>query len=111
MKQLLSRNETSGAVTLLASRQLRETGRFAGLIQVCRPNWSAGISCQVALTLMDAGVKAFREVDFLPDYLAYLESCISRLDHINYDAELPMMICEIEVRGWADYWQSYRDAV
>ena len=111
MKQLSSRMETSGEVSQSASRQLRETARFAGLIQVCRSHWSAGVSCQVAHTLMDAGVKEFREVDYLPDYLAYLETCIAQFEHVNYGGQVPTMICETEVRGWADYWQSYRDAV
>lgn len=86
------------------------TSRLAGMIQVCRPSWSAGVTCHAARTLLNEGVREFRAVDTLAGYLSYLETELLRYTESSPDAPLLGDACELEVKGWFVYWKLYRDS-
>jgi hypothetical protein len=83
--------------------------RLAGMIQVCRPAWSTGVTCHAARMLLEEGVREFREVDSLSAYLRYLESVLLRYSEKFREEVVAGDACELEVKGWFVYWKLYRD--
>lgn len=80
-------------------------GSLAGMIQVCRPSWSATKACQVAMLLNGHGVREYHEGGNLVEYLIYLETELARHEK-EYDSALPhARACEMTVHKWAVYWQ------
>ena len=110
MRAVKSKPQTTPPVI---SSELVQYSRLAGLIQVCRPHWSARIACRSAKRLVDEGVTEFREVGMLSDYMVYLDTQLARhvkAPLLESEAEPGQeAACSLEVRGWAEYWQRFWD--
>ena len=81
--------------------------RMAGIIQVCRPDWSANMACYSAQVLITKGVREYREVGHLRDYMVYLGLQLAEHANTLESAQELSLSCELEVRGWAEYWQRF----
>lgn len=108
MKQQMDESAGAGEHPSALSGGRSQLSRFAGLVQVCRPDWSTRVACHVAQILIEEEVRAFREVGSLADYLSYLDTQLLR--HTEGCAGVPLLAdsCELEVQGWSVYWQQYR---
>lgn len=104
------REHRGGAVELPSalSGGRRQLSRFAGLVLLCRPDWSASVACHVAHILIEQKVREFREVGSLADYLNYLDTQLLRYTEACMGVPLRVESCELEVLGWSGYWQQYR---
>ena len=96
--------ETLSPVVVAESLQ---HSRMAGLIQVCRPDWSANMACHSARVLITQGIREYREVSHLSDYIVYLGTQLAEHANTLENAQELSMSCELEVRGWAEYWQRF----
>lgn len=78
--------------------------RLAGMVQLCRPNWSVTSACRAAQQLIGIGIAEFRGTGSLADYLVYLELLLARYARPMYGESQSKMDCEREVKAWAEHW-------
>ena len=109
MKQLSGSNLNLGQYLVNAGRGLTRAGRLAGMIQVCRPGWFAEATWHAAQSLQQQGVKEYLEVGALTDYLAALDTHLTRFSRQNHSSPFLAVASESELQCWANRWQRYRD--
>ncbi len=109
MKRLNERKMNIGRYLLQTGRRLTRSGRLAGMIQVCRPDWSAETAWYAAQLLNEEGVTRQHAAASLTDYLAYLDSRLTRFAQHHFAEQEITVANELELQRWASRWQHYRD--
>jgi hypothetical protein len=105
MKQ---RKQSIAGYLLSVGRGLTRAGRLAGMIQVCRPNWSTDAAWYAAQILGECGVEAYRGRGSLTDYLAYLDAELTGFAHDHFAEQIVSIASEQQLRRWAERWQQCR---
>ena len=108
MKQLNERKQTIGGYLLSVGRGLTRAGRLAGMVQVCRPNWSTDAAWYAAQLLSERGVEAHNGRGSLTDYLAYLDAELTAFARDHFSDEMVSVANEQQLSRWAERWQQCR---
>ena len=108
MKQLQAPKQTIGGYLLSVGRGLTRAGRLAGMVQVCRPNWSTDAAWYAAQLLSERGVEAYRGRGALTDYLAYLDTELTAFARDHFAEQIVSVASEQQLHRWAERWQQCR---
>lgn len=108
MKQSHERKQSLGGYLLSVGRGLTRAGRLAGMIQVCRPNWSTDAAWYAAQLLSEGGVEAYRGRGALTDYLAYLDAELTVFARDHFADQILSVASEQQLQRWAERWQQCR---
>ena len=108
MKRLNKRNRDIGSYLMRVGSNLTRSGQLAGMIQICRPDWSAKDAWYAARLLSEQGLVEFSGKGAITDYLAYLDTRLTGFAHQHFAEQESRIASQSEVQCWAERWQHYR---